>query len=105
MVEEKQAESILMLDVREQTSIADYFIIATVDNLRQSRAIEHDLLEELKLEQKIRPLSAEGIGTNNQGWTLLDYGDVILHLFNEEMRAHYDLEGLWEEATVVLKIL
>lgn len=105
IAEEKQAINILLLDVREQTSIADYFVIATVDNERQARAIESDLLRQLRLEQNIRPLGLEGAGSSGSGWSLFDYGDVIVHLFTEESRAHYDLEGLWSEASVVLKVL
>ena len=105
IVEEKQAIDILLLDVREQTSIADYFVIATVDNTRQARAIENDLLRQLRLEQNIRPLGMEGAGSSEGGWSLFDYGDVLVHLFTEESRAHYDLEGLWSEASVVLKVL
>ncbi len=105
IAEEKQAIDILLLDVREQTSIADYFVIATVDNDRQARAIENDLLRQLRLEENIRPLGLEGAGSSGNGWSLFDYGDVIVHLFTEESRAHYDLEGLWSEANVVLKVL
>lgn len=105
VIEEKQAVDILLLDIREQTSIADYFVIATVDNERQARAIENDLLRQLRIEQNIRPLSMEGINNSGSGWVLFDYGDVIVHLFTEESRAHYNLEELWSKATVVLKVL
>lgn len=104
MVEEKQASDIVLLDIHEQTSIADYFIIATVDNERQAQAIENEVLEKLKLEQNIRPLGIEGI-ENRSGWTLLDYGDVIVHLFTEETRNYYDLEELWSKANVVVKVM
>lgn len=104
MVEEKQASDIVLLDIREQTTIADYFVIATVDNERQAKAIEDDILEKLKLEQNIRPLGIEGI-ENRGGWTLLDYGDVIVHLFTEEARHFYNLEELWAKANVVVKVL
>lgn len=104
MVEEKQASDIVLLDIHEQTSIADYFIIATVDNERQAQAIENEVLEKLKLEQNIRPLGIEGI-ENRSGWTLLDYGDVIVHLFTEETRNYYDLEELWSKANVVIKVM
>jgi ribosome-associated protein len=104
MVEDKQATDIVLLDIREQTSIADYFVIATVDNDRQAKAIEDDLLQTLKLEQNIRPLGIEGIESRG-GWTLLDYGDVIVHLFTEEQRNYYSLEELWAKANVVVKVL
>jgi ribosome-associated protein len=104
MVEEKQASDIVLLDIREQSTIADYFVIATVDNDRQAKAIEDDLLQTLKLQQNIRPLGIEGIETRG-GWTLLDYGDVIVHLFTEESRNYYRLEELWSKANVVVKVL
>ena len=105
MVEEKQASDIVLLDIREQSSIADYFIIATVNNERQAKAIEDDLLEHLRLEQNIRPLGMEGVESRGGGWALLDYGDVIVHLFTEEAREYYDLEALWSKANVVVKVL
>jgi ribosome-associated protein len=105
IVEEKQASNILLLDIHEQTSIADYFIIATIDNERQAKAIQDDLQEKLHLQQNIRPLSNSGLDGNSGGWVLLDYGDVIVHLFTEEMRHYYKLEELWSKANVVLKVL
>jgi ribosome-associated protein len=104
MVEDKQAADIVLLDIREQTTIADYFVIATVDNERQAKAVEDEILQKLKLEQNIRPLGIEGI-ENRGGWTLLDYGDVIVHLFTEETRNYYKLEDLWAKANVVVKVL
>lgn len=105
IVEGKQASDILLLDVTEQTSIASYFIIATIDNERQSKAIEDELFSKLRVEQNIRPLNMQGVGANSGGWVLLDYGDVIIHLLTAEKREHYDLEGLWNKANVVLKVL
>lgn len=104
IIEDKQAADIVLLDIREQTSIADYFVIATVDNERQANAIEDELLRQLQLEQNIRPLGIEGAGSKGGGWILLDYGDVIAHLFTEEARHYYDLEGLWSQANVVVKV-
>jgi ribosome-associated protein len=105
IVEDKQASDIVLLDVHEQTSIADYFIIATIDNERQGKAIQDELREKLQIEQNIRPLNINGLDANSGGWVLLDYGDVIVHLFSEEMRHHYRLEELWSKANVVLKVL
>ena len=104
IIEEKQASDIVLLDVGEQTSIASYFVIATIDNERQAKAIEDGILEELRIEQNIRPLGMEGV-ENSGGWALLDYGDVIIHLFTEERREFYQLEELWNKANVVLKLL
>jgi ribosome-associated protein len=104
LVEEKQAADILLLDIREQTALADYFVIATVDNERQASAIQSDLLENLKIEINVRPLRMEGVDQKGSGWVVLDYGDVIIHLFTPEMREHYDLESLWQAGNVVVKV-
>lgn len=105
IVEDKQAADIVLLDIHEQTDIADYFVIATVDNERQAKAIEDDLLQKLRVEQNIRPLGIEGVENRGGGWTLVDYGDVIVHLFTEEARNYYRLEELWNKAHVVVKML
>jgi ribosome-associated protein len=105
IVEQKQATDIVLLDVHEQTSLAHYFIIATVDNERQAKAIEDDLLEKLKLQQNLRPLSVDGLDGQGGGWSILDYGDVIVHLFTSDMRRHYRLEELWNKAHIVVKML
>ncbi len=104
IVEDKQAADIVLLDVKSLTSIADYFIIATIDTDRQGKAIEDDLFQKLRIEQNIRQLSMDGVGKNSGGWVLLDYGDVIVHLFTEDARQYYNLEELWSKANVVLKV-
>ena len=105
IIEDKQAANIVLLDVSEQTSIATYFIVATIDNERQSKAIEDELFEKLRVAQNIRPLNLQGLDVNAGGWALLDFGDVIVHLFSAEKRDFYNLEELWSKATVVLKVL
>ena len=105
IIEEKQAADIVLLDVSEQTSIATYFVLGSVDNERQANAIRDELWEQLQIEEKMRPLNVHDLRQEGGGWLLADYGDVILHLFTEETRLHYDLEELWNDAHVVLKIL
>ena len=105
IIEEKQAADIVLLDVSDQTSIATYFVLGSVDNERQANAIRDDLWEQLQIEQKMRPLNIHDLRQEGGGWLLADYGDVILHLFTEETRHQYDLEGLWSDAHVVMKIL
>ena len=105
IVEDRQASDIVLLDVHELTSIAGYFVIATIDNERQAKAIEDLLLEKLKIQQDIRPLRSEGLGGVGGGWSVLDYGDVIVHLFTAEMRKYYKLEELWSKAPVLVKML
>lgn len=105
IIEEKQASDIVLLDVSEQTSIASFFIIATVDSERQANAIREDLWQQLQVAQKVRPLNTNDLRQEGGGWILADYGDVILHLFTAETRLFYDLDGLWSDANVVMKIL
>ncbi len=95
----------MLLDVSEQTSLANYFVIATVDNERQGNAIRDDLHEKLHIQERVRPLNHEGMQESGGGWVLLDYGDVILHLFTEESRNFYKLDELWNKGNVVMKIL
>jgi ribosome-associated protein len=104
IVEGKQGTDILMLNVSEQTTIATYFVIATVDNERQANAIREDLWEQLRVQEKIRPLNSGQSTERTGGWSLLDYGDVILHLFTEEARSYYNLEELWQEASVIVRM-
>jgi ribosome-associated protein len=105
LIEQKQAADIVVLDIHELTTLATYFIIATIDNERQAKAIEDSLLEELKLRQNVRPLQLDGLDGAGGGWSVLDYGDVIVHLFTDEMRRYYKLEELWSKAPIVAKVI
>jgi ribosome-associated protein len=98
---DKQAEDILLLDIRRVASFADYFVIASGQTVRQIEAILEHLDQELS-QSGVRPMGREGEA--DSGWVLLDYGDVIVHLFGPEERAYYDLEGLWHAATPVVRI-
>lgn len=90
-----KAENLVALDVRELTSFADVFILATGGSDRHVRAIA-DAVEEVVEELGERPLGIEGYDEGR--WLLLDLGDVIVHIFQSEVREHYDLERLWSEA-------
>ncbi len=81
--------------------MADYFVIATGESERQIRAIVDDVAEALRAEG-IRPYSSEG--TSDSGWVLMDFGDVILHVFAPKEREYYRLEQMWRQAPVVLRI-
>ena len=91
-----------MLDLREITPLADYFIICTADSDRQARMLQEIIEADLKKEQQVRPLSTEGEPAS--GWVLLDYNYVVVHIFSKTGRAFYRLEELWKAAPVVLKI-
>jgi ribosome-associated protein len=91
----KKAVDVVVLDVRELTSIADFFIICSGRSNRQVSAIAEHIGRELK-KHKLRPLSVEG--TKEGHWVLMDYGNVIIHVFYQSARQFYDLEGLWADA-------
>lgn len=93
---------IILLDLTGLTIIADYFVIATADSDRQIKAIADDLEEQLAKGYGINPLGVEGIPAS--GWMLLDYGNIVVHLFSDSMRQRYQLEQLWEDAKLVVKI-
>jgi ribosome-associated protein len=101
VLSDKQAEDILLLDIRDVASFADYFVIASAGSERQIAAIL-DAVDEAIEPQGLRPMGREG--NPESGWVLLDYGDVIVHLFAPEERDFYDLEGLWHAATPVVRI-
>jgi len=91
----KKAIGLVILNVRELTSIADAFIICSGRSNRQVSAIAEYIQVDLK-KHGIKPLSVEGIKEGH--WVLLDYGHVIIHIFYEPVRNFYDLEGLWVDA-------
>jgi ribosome-associated protein len=93
---DKKAADVVLLDVRGMTSYADYFVIASGDSERQVTATGDSLEQKLKEEFSARTIGTEGRETGN--WVLLDYGEVVIHLFYAEVRAFYDLEGLWADA-------
>ncbi|MEN9797023.1 MAG: hypothetical protein RL653_719 [Pseudomonadota bacterium] len=93
---DKKALDVTLVDVRGKTSYADYFVIASGESDRQVAAIAEHIEGTLKAEKQLRTVGTEGRETGN--WVLLDYGDVVAHLFYSEQRAFYDLDGLWADA-------
>jgi ribosome-associated protein len=94
-IDEKFGQDIKILDVSKLSALCDYFIIATAGNPNQARAIYHAAEDALK-KHGIKLLHSEGV--NDTGWALLDFGVIILHLFDKEQREFYDLERLWSDA-------
>ena len=90
----KKAEDILLIDVREKTTLCDYFVIASGRNTTQVRALCENLEEHLS-KQGLEPRRTEGVREGR--WGVLDYGDVGVHIFNDESRLFYHLERLWTE--------
>jgi len=91
----KKAVDPVLVRLEGLTSITDYFLLITGDSGKQVTAIAEAVLEDAR-KHKIERLSAEGLHQGN--WALLDYGDVIVHIFRKPIREFYDLEGLWAEA-------
>jgi ribosome-associated protein len=98
---EKQAADIVLLDVRGLCGFADYFVICSGESVRQLSAIRDAIEKGLKAAGAL-PIHYEG--SSDSGWLLLDYGDVIVHVFGETERAFYNLEGFWRNARTVLSI-
>lgn len=99
-LDERKAEDITLLDLRPDAIIADFFVICTGDNERHIRSLGERVREAVKEKYSKVPFSFEG--TPESGWMLLDYGDVVVHIFSETQRDFYKLEELWEEVGQVL---
>jgi ribosome-associated protein len=98
---DKQADDIVMFDMREVCNFADYFVICSGDSRRQVQAIAEEI-DKVLSKAGVEPDRREG--DVDSGWLLLDYGDVIIHIFDAEIREYYRLEKLWSKATPVIAI-
>ena len=93
-LEEKKAEDIKVLDIENVSTLADYFIIASGKNHNQVQAMA-DAVDEMLGKAGYEPKQTEGYRTAN--WILLDYGDIVVHIFDTENRLFYDLERIWRD--------
>jgi len=96
LADNRKAEDIVVLDVADISSIADYFVIASGTSEPHLRAISDEITEKLREQHGVRPRAVDG--TLQAGWLVLDYFDVIVHIMRNDVREHYDLEGLWGDA-------
>ena len=96
---DRKAEDIVMLDISKVSIIADYFVICSGTSDRQVRAIAREIDEQLG-KADVNPISVEGM--NDAKWVLMDYGSVLVHIFDPATRAFYQLEQLWAGAQPVL---
>jgi ribosome-associated protein len=93
---EKKAFDIVAIDLREIASFTEFFVIASGSNVRQVQAISDEITEKLKENLNSRVVRVEGYSSGE--WILLDYGDFIVHIFEQKAREFYDLERLWRDA-------
>ena len=101
LAEDKLASDIVMLNLHNLNAIADYFVICTGESDRQLKAILDAIDEGIGKEFGRR---ARAEGTPDTGWVLLDFGDVVVHIFSVAMRDYYHLERLWSKATPVVVV-
>lgn len=97
-LDEKKGKDIKVIDIHEVSVIADYFVIASASNQNQVQAMV-DNVEEMLTKVGYEPKQIEG--TRNSSWILMDYGDLIIHVFDEENRLFYDLERIWRDGKVL----
>lgn len=95
VLSEKKAENINIIDVSEKSSICDFFVIGSASNVNQLGALS-DAAEEYLYKADVNLKGREGKADG--GWILLDYGDIVVHLFTAEMRDFYDLDHTWKDA-------
>jgi len=93
---EKKAENLRLLNVQGLSSLTDYLLIVSGRSDRQVEAIAEAIRLGMKKDHELLPLAVEGLKEEN--WVLIDYGDVMIHVFQPHVRDFYDLEGLWQEA-------
>ena len=96
LADNKKGEDILVLDVREISSITDYFVIISGTSEPHLRAISDEITDKLREDHELRPRAVDG--TLETAWLVLDYFDVIVHIMRREIRERYNLEGLWRDA-------
>jgi len=100
LVLDKKAYNVRILDVRKISSLTDYLVLASGSSDRQVKAAAESVHLGLKKDYDTMPIGIEGI--NEGRWVLIDYGDVMVHVFHEPIRLFYDLDGLWCDADEIM---
>lgn len=95
VLEDKKGEDIDILDISEVSVVADYFVVASASNINQLNAMKDEIEERLYKDYQLDPKSVEG--KRGSTWILMDYGDVIVHLFTRDDREFYNLERIWKD--------
>jgi len=100
-LEARKGENILLLDIKDVASFADYFVLCTGTSDRMLDALAESTLQTMRKEHQKRGIRQ---GEAREGWIVVDYGDVVVHLFSPDQRQYYSLEELWHTGKVVLKL-
>ena len=98
---DRKASDVTILDIGKATTLADYFLIVTGTSDRQINAVANAIQERMK-DLGVHRMAREGLPAD--GWVLLDYGQIIVHVFGQEQREYYDLERRWSDAPTLLKV-
>jgi ribosome-associated protein len=101
LLSEKKGNEIVYIDVADKTSLCDWFVICSGRSTTQVKSLAENLEEKLSKEYEIEPRRREGVREGR--WAVLDYSDVIVHVFNDEERDFYRLERLWESGSNLIK--
>lgn len=99
---DKKAKNILLLDLRNLSTVADYFVVCSGESERQLRAIAEGIEAQVQKECHVDAHHIEGL--SGGGWILVDYRDVVVHIFSPSQRAYYNLEALWAKAPVLVRV-
>ncbi len=100
-LEEKKGEDILLMDLQGVAPFTDYFVICSGTSNRMLKALIHAAMDDVREKHRLKTRVE---GTENDGWILADFGDVVLHIFSPLQRDYYNLEQLWSEGKVVLHL-
>jgi ribosome-associated protein len=95
----KKATDIVILDVKDLTTIANYFVITTAESAPQINAISGDIEKTFKSEDAVIPVRREGISSS--AWRVIDYGGLVVHVMSPKVRAYYNLESIWRQAKII----
>lgn len=98
LITDKKGNDIAVIDLRKVTSVADFFVIATGNSNVHVKAIADEVREKLRNELRIHPWHVEGEA--GQRWILIDYVDIVVHVFDRQTREYYDIEGLYRDADI-----
>ena len=101
LASDKKASDIVILDIRELSDVTDYFVVLTGSSQRQIGSLVQDIEQELK---EVGVTLHHREGTAGSSWRLLDYGDLVVHIFESSDRNFYDIEGMWSKAHEVVRI-